>query len=82
MTNCFSKHTNGVSFAPKFESDEERDHAFMSERCRESFIQRGYIWSNKAGNWIDKWGQPLRYSKCIKVDTETGERTTRGDCFN
>jgi len=71
MTNAISKHAHGVSFAPKFAPDAPPEMAYMSENCRESFENRGYKWNPAQGNWVDKWGLPLRMAKQIKVETNT-----------
>jgi len=76
MTNAFSKHQMGVSFAPKHAPDIPPQVAYMSASCQQSFEHRGYTWNAHQGNWVDKWGMPLRMAKQIKV--ENGEMTAKG----
>jgi hypothetical protein len=76
MTNAISKHAMGVSFAPKEAPDLPPHTAFMSSSCQRSFEHRGYTWNAKQGNWVDKWGMPMRMAKQIKC--ENGQRTARG----
>ena len=78
MTNAFSKHAMGVSFAPKHAPDLPPNVAYMSANCQRSFEMRGYTWNAQQNNWVDKWGMPLRMAKQIKV--ENGEKTAKGTC--
>lgn len=58
MTNAFSKHFNGVSYAPKFESGRP-DMVFQTWKHKEIFENSGFTWNSRQGNWVDKWGNSM-----------------------